>query len=334
MTAARSNRRQVLGRMAGIALAAAAWTTPGLVHAQSAWPSKPVKVIVPYPAGGSADIVGRLLARQYAQALDSPFVVENRAGANGNIGAAMVASAAADGYTLLVSTTGPLSLNKLLYKNTPFDPVTDFTPIALVAEVPLLIAANPSLPVKNMAQLLTYLKANPGKVSFSTGGTASMGHLSGEMVQRTAGVSMVHVPYKGSAFALQDLLAGVVGLSIDLVPTYLPHIVSGKARALAVLSEHRVASLPDVPTLIESGINATATGWYGVVGPKGLPPEIVARLNKITNEFLASTEGKAQLQALSVTPIGGPPEALGKFVVSEMAKWRPIVEPMAATIMQ
>ena len=332
-THARIPRRQMLGGLAAaLGVGTGALGLPAF--AQAPWPAQPVKIIVPYPAGGSADIVGRMLARKYAEVLGQSFVVENRAGANGSLGAATVASAAGDGYTLMVSTTGPLSLNKLLYKNTPYDPVADFTPIALIADVPLLIAAHPSVPASTMTQLVAYMKANPGKVSFSTGGTASMGHLSGEMLQRATGASMVHVPYKGSALAMQDLLAGVVGLSIDLVPTYLQHIQAGKVRALAVLSPQRVASLPDVPTLVELGINATATGWFGVVGPKGLPQPIVTRLNQITNEFLASAEGKEQLQKISVRPIGGPPEALGRFVVEELAKWKPVIDPMAATIMQ
>ena len=334
MNSTRIDRRQALDRLAGVAIGAATWSVAGVARAEASWPNQPVKVIVPYQAGGSADFMGRLLARKFGEVLGQSFVVENRAGANGNVGAATVAAAAADGYTLMVSTTGPLSLNKLLYKNTPFNPVTDFTPIALLADVPLLIAAHPSLPARNVAQLIAYLKANPGKVSFSTGGTGSMGHLAAEMVQHAAGVKMVHVPYKGSAGALSDLLAGTVSLSFDLVPTYLQQISVGKVRALAVLSPQRIASLPTVPTLVESGIKATATGWYGLVGPKGLPPAIVAKLNKITNDFLGSTEGRAQLQTLSVTPVGGSPEALGRFVVSELAKWRPIVEPLAATIMQ
>jgi tripartite-type tricarboxylate transporter receptor subunit TctC len=334
MNASRMTRRQALNRFAGIAVGAGAWVAAGAARAESAWPSRPVRVIVPYQAGGSADIMGRLLARKFSEALNSSFVVDNRAGANGNIGAASVVAAPPDGYTLMVSTTGPLSLNKLLYKTTTFDPATDFTPIALLADVPLLIAAHPSLPASNMQELIAYLKANPGKVSYSTGGTGSMGHLAAEMVQHATGVSMVHVPYRGSAGALTDLVAGVVGLSFDLVPTYLQQIRAGKVRPLAVLSPERVASLPDVPTVMESGINASATGWYGMVGPKGLSPAIATRLNEITNAYLASAEGRAELEPLSVRPIGGPPQALAKFVTQELAKWAPIIEPLAATVMQ
>jgi tripartite-type tricarboxylate transporter receptor subunit TctC len=331
MNASRINRRQAIGRTAAAAVCAATWTSS---RAQTPWPTHPVKVVVPYLAGGSADMMGRLLADKFAQSFDEPFVVENRAGANGNVGAGFVASAAPDGYTLLVSTTGPLSLNKLLYKATPFDPVTDFTPVALLGDVPLLIAAHPSLPASNIQQLIAYARAHPHKVSYSTGGVGSMGHLSAEMIQHATGVSLVHVPYKGSAGAMSALLAGVVNLSFDLVPTYLQQIKAGKVRALAVLGAKRVPSLPDVPTVLESGIDATATGWYGMVGPKRLPAEIVARLNKAANEFLASPEGRAKMEELSMGPLGGPPEALGKFVVSELAKWRPIIEPLASTIMQ
>lgn len=331
MNTSRMNRRQAIARTTAAALGAATWTSS---RAGTDWPAHPVKVIVPYLAGGSADIMGRLLAHRFAQSFDQAFVVENRAGANGNVGAASVASAAPDGYTVLVSTTGPLSLNKLLYRNTPFDPVTDFTPIALLGDVPLLIAATPSLPARNFQQLIAYAKAHPGKVSYSTGGVGSMGHLAAEMVQRATGASLVHVPYKGSAGAMNALLTGVVSLSFDLVPTYLQQIRAGKVRALAVLGPQRVPTLPDVPTLVESGIKATATGWYGMVGPKGLPADIVARLNKAANEFLASPEGRTKLEDLSMRPIGGPPEALGKFVLAEIAKWRPIIEPLAPTIMQ
>lgn len=327
-------RRLALQRIAGGAVAVPGWLATGPARAQGAWPSQPVKLVVPYAAGGSTDAFARLLARKLGETFNQPFVVENRAGANGNLGATSVATAAPDGYTLMVSTTGPLSLNKLLYRATTFNPVTDFSPIALLADVPLLLAAHPSLPAQNMAQLLTHLKANPDKLSYSSSGTGSMGHLSALLMQRATGTSMVHVPYKGSSAAINDLLAGVVNLSFDLVPLYLPHLGTGKIRALATLSPQRPASLQGVPTFIESGIKISATGWFGMVGPKGLPADIVAKLNKVANDFLASTEGRAQLQTFSMRPIGGKPEALAKFVQSEMDKWAPIIEPIAGSVMQ
>lgn len=327
-------RRLALHRIAqGAALGCGA-AAFGAAHANGPWPSQPVKVIVPFAAGGSTDVFARLLARRFTEVFKQPFVVENRGGANGNLGAATVATAAGDGHTLMVSTTGPLSINQLLYKNTPFNPLTDFTPITLLADVPLLLAAHPSLPARDVAQLLALAKAKPGSLSYSTGGNGSMGHLSALLLQRATGTSLVHVPYKGSSGALNDLLAGVVNLSFDLVPTYLPQIQGDKVKALAVLGSHRTASLPGVPTLRELGIDVNATGWYGLVGPKGLAPETVARLSAVTNEFLASTEGRAQMQVFSMRGIGGKPQALADLMASEIIKWRPVVEPIAATVVQ
>lgn len=328
------NRRTALHRMSCGAAAALGWNAASLAQAQGTWPRQPVKVVVPFAAGGSTDVFARLLARHFTEVVGHPFVVDNRPGANGNLGASQVAAALPDGHTLLLSTTGPLSINKLLYRNMPYDPVTAFTPIALLADLPLVLAAHPSVPAKDLTQLIAWLKARPGDVSYSTAGNGSMGHLAAELVQRATGTSMIHVPYKGSAGALNDLIAGVVKLSFDLVPTYLQQIEAGKIRALAVLGTRRVSTLPGVPTLLESDIKASAVGWNGLVGPKGLPASIVAILNKATNEFLASTEGRAQLQTFSMQPIGGKPEALSAFVRSEMDKWRPIVEPLASTIMR
>jgi tripartite-type tricarboxylate transporter receptor subunit TctC len=298
------------------------------------WPSQPVKLIVPFAPGGSTDALARILARKLQDALGQPFVVENRGGANGNLGAATVAAAAPDGNTLMFSTTGPLSINKLLYKSTAFNPLTDFTPISLVAEVPLLLASNPALPVKDFKELLARVKAEPDKIAYSTGGNGSMGHLAAMLMQRATGTKMVHIPYKGSSGAMNDLLAGVVNLSFDLVPTYLQQISAGKVRALAVLGPQRAASLPDVPTLRELGVDVTATGWYGIVGPKGLPADVVAKVNKMTNDFLASTEGRAQLQTFSMRGLGGTPDALMKLMQSDTAKWQPIVEPIATSVIQ
>lgn len=333
MNSHQSGRRSALHKIGAGALVAGG-IAPFRAAAAAAWPSQPVKLVVPFAAGGSTDALARLLARKLQDALGQPFVVENRGGANGNLGASVVATAASDGYTLMLSTTGPLSINKLLYKATPFNPITDFTPVSLLADVPLLLASSPTLPVKDLRQLLANLKANPGQVAYSTGGNGSMGHLSALLMQRATGTSMVHVPYKGSSGALNDLLAGVVGLSFDLVPTYLQQIAAGKIRALAVLSPQRIPTLPDVPTLMESGINVSATGWYGIVGPKNIPADVVTKVNAVANEFLASTEGRAQLQTFSMRGIGGKPDALMKLMQAELVKWKPIIDPIAATIVQ
>lgn len=322
------SRRVLLRAAASLAFAAAL----PLSYAHAAWPEKPVRVIVPYPTGGSTDVLARLLAKHYADKLGQPFVVENRSGANGNIGAAAVATAEADGYTLLFSTTGPLSLNKLMYANTPFDPVSDFTPILLTAEVPLVLVANPGTPAHNMAEFIKMLKAEPGKYSYASAGNGSMGNMAGELIQDETGTKMLHVPYRGSAPALTDLLAGVVSFSVDLVPTYLPHIQAGKARALATLSDSRVASLPDVPTLREAGIPTSAIGWMGLVGPAGIPAEATETLNRLGNEFLQSKEGRASLESLGLRPLGGTPAEMGGFVKSELEKWSPIAARLAPSM--
>lgn len=326
-------RRTTLWQLASGALLGCGVLAP--MNASAAgWPAQPVKLIVPFAPGGSTDALARLLARKLQDVYGQPFVVENRSGANGNLGAAAVAAAAPDGHTLMLSTTGPLSINKLLYRSTSFNPLTDFTPISLLADVPLVLAANPSLPAKDFKQLLANIKAHPDKVAYSSSGNGSMGHLAAMLLQRATGTSLIHVPYKGSSGALNDLLGGVVNLSFDLVPTYLQQISVGKVRALAVLGPQRTASLPDVPTLKELGIDVNVTGWYGVVGPKGLPAEVVDKVNKVVNDFLASTEGRAQLQTFSMRAIGGPPEALQRLMQSETDKWRPIVEPIAASVVQ
>jgi tripartite-type tricarboxylate transporter receptor subunit TctC len=328
------NRRRVLQHIGVGAMVSAGGLVPLGALADTPWPTQGVKVIVPFAAGGSTDAIARLLARRLQEVFGQSFVVENRAGANGNLGAATVATAAPDGHTLMLSTTGPLSLNKLLYRSTPFNPLTDFTPISLMADVPLLLASHPSLPVQDLGQLIAYLKANPDKVAYSTGGNGSMGHLSSMLMQRATSTSIVHVPYKGSSEALNALLSGTVNLSFDLVPTYLQQITAGKIRAIAVLGPQRIASLPGIPTLQESGINVSATGWFGLVGPKGLPADVVVKINAVVNEFLASTQGRAHLQTFSLSPIGGKPEALLKLMQSDTSKWAPIVEPIAASVVQ
>ena len=302
------------------------------VFAQPAWPARQVRVVVPYAAGGPTDILARVLAKKMGDTLGQPFVVDNRAGANGNVGAASVAAAPPDGYTVMFSTTGPLSLNKLIYKATSFDPVRDFAPIILFAEVPLLVSAHPSLPVKNISELIAYLKANPGKVTYSSSGNGSMGHLSAELMQRATGTSMVHVPYKGSSPALNDLIAGAVNLCFDLVSGHLSQAQAGRVRPVGVLGAVRAEALPDVGTFAEAGIPAHAVGWFGMVGPAGMPADAIAKINAVANDYLASAEGKLRLRELSMRARGGKPAELAEFVTAELDKWRPVVEPLKSLI--
>jgi tripartite-type tricarboxylate transporter receptor subunit TctC len=298
--------------------------------AADSWPSRPVKVIVPYPAGGSTDVLARLVTRSLGATLGQPFIVENRFGANGNIGAAAVAAASPDGYTLLITTTGPLSFNKLMYKSATFDPIKDFTPIVEVASIPLLIAAHSSVSLKSFADLVAYAKANPGKLTYATSGIGSMGQLIAEKLQSDLGIRITHVPYKGSAPALNDVVAGTVDLSLDLAPMYVGFVQSGDLRALAVTSAGRYPLMPDVPTLTEQGAKGfDATGWIAVAGPAGLAADVTRKINGAVNDYLRSDEGKSALLKLGMTPRGGAPEDLAKLMGSEIATWHDIAEKVA-----
>ena len=299
------------------------------VLAAEPWPTRSVRVIVPHPAGGSVDAVARIVTRKLADALGKPFIVENRGGANGNIGAAAAASAPADGYTLLLTTTGPLVYNRLIYRSTAFDPAKDFAPIVKLSAIPLVVVANASVPVKNIAELVAYVKANPGKLSYASPGTGSMGRLVAELVQSDLGIQLTHVPYAGSAPAMNDLLGGTVNLSFDLLPTYIEHIRNGTLHALAVTTQDRTGILPEAATLAEQGMpKFEATAWTALLGPAGLAPETIATINRIVNEFLASEEGKRALLNFGMEPLGGTPEDLAGFMASELVKWRPVAEKL------
>jgi tripartite-type tricarboxylate transporter receptor subunit TctC len=315
---------QLIATAAFLALAALS-VTPAL--AQN-WPERPVKLIVPHSAGGAPDVLGRMLAKVLSEKLGQPFVVENRVGANGNLGAASVAASAPDGYTLMFTTTGPLSYNKVVYKaSTTFDPAKDFTPIAEMARMPLIVATNSTLPIKSWPDLIAYAKANPGKVTFGTPGNGSMAHMTADLVQTSLGVQMLHVPYRGSAPAMNDLIGGQVNICFDLASTYAEQVKAGTLRALAITATKRWPLLPDVPTVAELGMpNFEATGWIAIVGPAGLPADIVAKVNKIANEFIISKAGIEAMDNLGMVPAGGTPEQLRTFMASELAKWTPTAE--------
>lgn len=314
------------------ALFGAALTTP---HAQAqTWPARPVRVIVPFPAGGPADVLGRVMAVRFTEILKQQFVIDNRPGANGNIGAGLLAKAPNDGYTILFATTGPLALNRLMYaKTTTYDPVRDFAPISLFADMPLIVVANQTTPLKTLQEAIAYARTNPEKLTFSSPGLGSMAHLTAELIQRSTGVKLTHIPYKGSSPALTEFLGGSVNLAMDLASTYIPHLKTGNVRALAISTATRFTLLPDVPTVIEAGVPGYhASGWFGIVGPAGMPPAAIAQLNKISNDWLASSEGANRLRDMGARPIGGKPADLDAFVRSELAKWRPVIEPIAAAI--
>jgi tripartite-type tricarboxylate transporter receptor subunit TctC len=306
---------------------------PGAGAQAPAYPSHPVRIVVPFPAGGTTDILARAVAQRFSEALGQPFIVDNRPGAGGNIGAELVARSAPDGYTLVMGTVGTHAINPSLYAKMPYDHVKDFVPVFLVAGVPNVLEVNPDVPVHTVAELVAYAKANPGKLNFASSGSGTSIHLSGELFKTMSGVTMQHVPYKGSAPALQDLLGGQVQLMFDNLPSSMALIKSGKLRPIAVTSAHRSAALPDLPTIAESGYPGfEASSWFGLLAPAGTPAAVVARLNAEGNKWLASPEAKEKLAAQGAIAAGGSPEDFARHVTAETTKWAKVVKESGAKV--
>ena len=306
----------------------------GLVSAsaQSGYPSKPVTIIVGFTAGGSTDIVTRLIAEEMRKSWGQPVVVDNRPGAGGNIGAAMVAKAKPDGYTLLVGSVGPLAINASLYASMPYDNLKDFTPVSLIVHVPNMLVVNPNaMPVHSFAEFVALVKANPGKYFFASTGTGTSSHLSGELLKTMAGLDATHVPYKG-AVALNDLLAGEqVHFMFATIPSVIEFVRSGKLRALAVTSKTRSAAVPDIPTVAELGYpDFEASSWFGLLGPAELPREIVAKLQAEIGRALNIPELRSKLVQQGADPVGSTPEEFAAYMRAETAKWAKVVKASGA----
>ena len=298
-----------------------------------AYPAKPIRLVVPFPAGGTTDILARAVGQKLTEAWGQPVVVDNRPGAGGNIGAELVAKAASDGYTLLMGTVGTHAINASLYAKMPYDHIKDFAPVILVAGVPNVLVVNPAVPVNSVQELIAYAKANPGRLNFASSGSGTSIHLSGELFKVMAGVQMTHIPYKGSAPALQDLIGGQVQLMFDNLPSALPQIKGGKLRALAVTSATRAAALPDVPTVAEAGLPGfEASSWFGVLAPAGTPVAIIARLNAEIANWLASPEAREKLASQGANAAGGSPEDFAKHIAAETAKWQKVVKESGAKV--
>ena len=309
--------------LVGLALA----LTPCQLASADEWPARPVTMIVPFPAGGPADIAARATANALSEALGKQFIVDNRAGAGGNIGGTAVAKAAPDGYTLMFTTPAPAALNRLMYKSMPYDPERELAPVVLVAKSPLILAAKLDLPAKTLPELIAYARQNPGKVNVGHPGNGTLGHITSELVQQFAGVKMTNVPYRGTAPLTTDLLSGQIDIASDFMPTYVPQVTDGKIRALAVTTSQRAAELPDVPTVQEAGFKGfEATAWYAVVAPAGTPDDVVSKVNNAVNAYLASDKGKSFLKQNTMQGAGGSPADLKAFIAGELAKWGPVIE--------
>jgi tripartite-type tricarboxylate transporter receptor subunit TctC len=308
-------------------VALTAVTAMTVTAASAAYPEKPIRIIVPFSAGGATDMLARMLGQKLQESWGQPVVVENRAGAGGNIGADAVAKAAPDGYTLLLVAAGFMAVNPHVYSNLTYDSVRDFAPITNLVTAPLLLVTHPSVPVKTFQEYVKLVQSQPGKFIVGNGGVGTAQHLGGEYLDMVAKMKSLHVPYKGSAPATTDLLGGQVQAMLDNMVTLIPHVKSGKLRALAVTSKERVAILPDVPTVSESGLPGFETGtWYGIVAPAGTPKDIVNKLQKESVRVIALPELRDRLLQQGLQPVGDSPEEFARFIVAEREKAGRIVK--------
>ena len=296
-----------------------------LVAVAQTYPAKPVRVVVPFAPGGGSDFTGRLIAQKLSERLGTQFIVENRAGAGGNLGASEVVRAPADGYTLLIISAS-YTVNPSVYKLS-FDPVNDITPIIQISGGPYVVAVHPSVPAKTLAEFVELAKKDPQKLAYGSSGNGSIMHVASEYFLDSAKIRVLHIPYKGTGPALQDTIGGQVQLVFGAIPATLPHVKAGRLRALAVTTAKRVQAAPDLPTVAESGYPGyEVTNWHGMVGPKGLPKEVLERLNREINEIIKSADMKKHMEAEGLEPAGGSPERFGEILKSEAARWAKVVQ--------
>lgn len=319
-----SARRTFLTSMGGTAVAAA---LPRAAGAQGAYPTRPVKLIIPFPPGGSTDIVGRLLAQRLAQPLRHPVTVENRGGAGGTIGAAEIARSTADGYTLGIGTVSTCGTAPNTYKRLSYDPVRDYQPITNIAAVPGIICVHPSFPAKNFAEFMKVIRSSPGKYNYASSGTGGVGHMGMELFKFQTQTFITHIGYRGAGPALTDVLAGSVPIIWDNLSSSLPHIKTGKLVPIGLAYDKRVPQLPDLPTFHELGLkNYDAATWFGLIAPTGVPKEIVTRLHDESVRIIQSDDFKARLLDAGAFPIGNSPEAFSDQIARELKKWKQVAE--------
>ena len=317
-------------RFIAVALGAAASIVPAaaqVADSPETYPSRPVRIVVPFAPGGSTDVVARVLVEKLSTELKQTFIVDNKPGAGGNIGADAVAKAAADGHTLLMGTTGVLAINNHLYKNLSYDAARDFAPVSYTSLITNILVVPPSVPARTVGELVQLAKAKPGSLSFASSGAGSSTHLSAELFKSMAGLDIMHVPYKGSTQALTDVMSGQVTMLFDNAPSSIGFVQSGKLRAVAVTSTKRLPQLPDVPTIDEAGVKGyESLSWSGIVAPAATPRPIIAKLNQAIERVLRMPDVRQKLASLGVEPVGGPPEVFTRHIQAEGDKWGRLVK--------
>jgi tripartite-type tricarboxylate transporter receptor subunit TctC len=319
-------------RFAAAALAAAfaVFCANFSAHAQP-YPARPIRFVVPYPAGGPLDIVARLTAQKVSESVKQPVIVDNKPGAGGNIGADIVAKSPPDGYTILMGAVATHAINPTLYPSLPYDPVKDFAPVTQIASTPNVLIVHPSIPGTNIREFIAYAKAHPGELNFGSGSSGSAGHLAGELFKAMAGVDMVHVPYKGAAPAMQDLIGGRIQLMFDNLASALAQVRAGKVRALAVTTARRSELAPELPTIAESGLPGfDISTWFGIFAPAGTPREIVERLHAEFTRALASPDVRERMVALGAEPVGNRPEEFAAYIRAEAGKYARVIKASGA----
>jgi tripartite-type tricarboxylate transporter receptor subunit TctC len=317
-----------MGKWIGVALLAFAATC----HAQAEWPGKPARIVVPFAPGGTTDILARIVANELTIAYKQTFVVDNKGGAGGNLGAAEVAASVPDGHTLLMGTPGTQSINQFLYGKMPYNTERDFAPVSFVAKVPNVLLVHPSLNVKTLQELIDLARAKPDFLNYGSPGNGTTGHLSTELLKSMAKIEATHIPFRGAGPALQALLGGQVQMAIDNLPSAIPHIRAGKLVALGVTSPGPVAALPGVPPIAATLPGYEAESWFVLMAPAATPPAVVRKLSATLDEILKRPDMAARLRDLGADPVGGTPEALGAFIAKETAKWKEVVKLSGAKV--
>jgi tripartite-type tricarboxylate transporter receptor subunit TctC len=313
-------------------LLATAVATASLVAIQSqasaqAWPTRQVNLVVPFAAGTTSDLVARVFADHLSKAIGQPLIIDNRGGAGGNIGAAAVATAKPDGYTILLATTGPAATNKLMYKHLSFDPQRDFEPVVLVGKAPVIITGKASGPVNSLKELIDFAKSNPDKLTAGFPGNGTLGHITGKLLQKRAQIKFAETQYRGSTAIITDLLGGHIDLAMDSIAAYVSNVQQGKLRGLAIASAARFAGLPDVPTADEAGLSGfEASVWYAMLAPVRTPQPVIAKINAALNEFLQTPQAKETFETMGIQVAGGTPQQAKTFIASEIEKWAPIIK--------